>query len=75
MLSQQGLCCGSLGADRSTSCGRPQVCLRGWKEEEKEEQEEEEEKEKKIGRLMRSDLVLEPAQLVVSFFVVVFGSL
>ena len=31
MLSQQGLCCGSPGADRSTSCGRPQVYLRGWR--------------------------------------------
>ena len=31
MLSQQGLCCASPGADRSTSCGRPQVYLRGWR--------------------------------------------
>ena len=31
MLREQGLRCGSPGADRSISCGRPQVYLRGWR--------------------------------------------
>ena len=31
MLREQGLRCGSPGADRSTSCGRPQVYLHGWR--------------------------------------------